>query len=183
EGWGVGGGAELDKCEDIGHASEAERFRTHYSRAWGWYLTGMREYGLGHTSAKEHANTGRPLSGKQAAEVGLINRAVPFADLEGTVMTEARALAALPPAQLAAMKMVVNQAYENMGLAGTQLLGPILDGYMRNIPESLDFIDTAARDGVGAAVAGRDGPWGDYSQAGSEDKPDPANVIAARAFA
>ena len=32
------------------------------------------------------------------------------------------------------MKLVVNQAYENMGLASTQTLGPILDGLMRNTP-------------------------------------------------
>jgi enoyl-CoA hydratase len=29
------------------------------------------------------------------------------------------------------MKIIVNQAYENMGLSSTQILGPILDGLMR----------------------------------------------------
>ena len=41
-----------------------------------------------------------------------------------------------PASQLAAMKLVVNQAYENMGLASTQTLGPILDGLMRNTPDA-----------------------------------------------
>ena len=36
------------------------------------------------------------------------------------------------------MKLVVNQAYENMGLSATQTLGPILDGLMRNTPDALD---------------------------------------------
>ena len=63
------------------------------------------------------------------------------------------------------MKLMVNQAYENMGLASTQTLGPVLDGLMRNIPEAHEFIAQAEADGVGAAVAGRDGPFGDYSQA------------------
>ena len=181
-GWCVGGGSDTALCADLVIASDDARIGTPYSRAWGCYLTGMWIYRLGLTRAKEHALTGRPLSGSRAAEIGLINRAVPFADLEKTVMDEARAIATLPPAQLAAMKMVVNQAYENMGLAGTQLLGPILDGYMRNIPESLDFIETAARDGVGAAVADRDGPWGDYSQAAAEDKPNPKNTVSPKAF-
>jgi 1,4-dihydroxy-2-naphthoyl-CoA synthase len=52
-------------------------------------------------------------------------------------------LANIPASQLAAMKLVVNQAYENMGLAATQTLGPILDGLMRNTPDALAFIDRA----------------------------------------
>jgi hypothetical protein len=58
-----------------------------------------------------------------------------------------------------------NQAYENMGLASTQLLGPVLDGLMRNTPEAHCFIELARCEGVGAAVARGDGPFGDYSQA------------------
>ena len=46
-----------------------------------------------------------------------------------------------------------------MGLATTQLLGPILDGYMRNTPEGHAFVETARRRGVGAAVAERDAPF------------------------
>ena len=63
------------------------------------------------------------------------------------------------------MKLIVNQAYENMGLASTQTLGPILDGLMRNTPDAHRFIALAEREGVGAAVAERDGAFGDYSQA------------------
>jgi enoyl-CoA hydratase len=69
------------------------------------------------------------------------------------------------------MKLIVNQAYENMGLHSTQTLGPILDGLMRNTPEGLGFVAKAASEGVGAAIAGRDGPFGDYSQAPPERKP------------
>jgi enoyl-CoA hydratase len=77
------------------------------------------------------------------------------------------------------MKLIVNQAYENMGLASTQLLGPILDGLMRNTPEARSFIDLASSEGVGAAVSRRDGPFGDYSQAPAGQQPDPGNIIAA----
>ncbi len=41
------------------------------------------------------------------------------------------------------MKLVVNQVYENMGLASTQTLGTILDGLMRNTTEAKRFIDVA----------------------------------------
>ncbi len=176
-GWCVGGGSDFALCADLVIASEDARIGTPYSRMWGAYLSGMWLYRLGLTRAKEFALTGRPLSGVEAAAAGLINRAVPFADLEATVRAEAEALAAIPSSQLAAMKLIVNQAYENMGLASTQTLGPILDGLMRNTPDARRFIDLAEREGVRAVVEERDGPFGDYSQAPPEDQPDPRHVI------
>src|SRR3954465_14473257 len=154
-GWCVGGGSDMALCADLVIASEDAQIGTPYSRMWGCYLTGMWIYRLGLTKAKELALTGRPLSGARAAEVGLINAAVPFDSLEATVRERAEELAAIPLSQLAAMKLVVNQAYENMGLHSTQVLGPILDGLMRNTPDAKEFIDLAGSEGVPAAVARR----------------------------
>ena len=56
---------------------------TPYSRMWGAYLSGMWIYRLGLAKAKYHALTGRPLSGREAADVELINEAVPFARARG----------------------------------------------------------------------------------------------------
>ena len=158
-------------------ASEDARFGTPYSRLWGAYLSGMWLYRLGLTRAKEFALTGKPLSGREAADCGLINRAVPFAELEATVRQTALQFASIPLSQLSAMKLIVNQAYENMGLAATQTLGPILDGLMRNTPDAREFIELARDHGVRAAVARRDGPFGDYSQAPPDQQPDPRNVV------
>jgi enoyl-CoA hydratase len=176
-GWCVGGGSDLALCADLVIASEDARIGTPYSRMWGCYLTGMWLYRLGLTQAKEFALTGKPLTGAQAAEIGLINAAVPFKLLEPEVRRAARQLASLPLSQLAAMKLIVNQAFENMGLAATQTLGPILDGLMRNTPEAERFIQMASREGVSAVVAARDSAFGDYSQAAAKEQPDPANVI------
>jgi enoyl-CoA hydratase len=176
-GWCVGGGSDMALCADLVIASEDARIGTPYSRMWGCYLTGMWLYRLGLTKAKEHALTGKPLSGTEAARVELINAAVPFARLEAEVRRRAEQLASLPLSQLSAMKLIVNQAYENMGLHSTQTLGPILDGLMRNTPDAERFIATAERDGVAAVVAERDGPFGDYSQAPPGEQPNPANVI------
>ena len=176
-GWCVGGGSDMALCADLVIASDDARIGTPYSRMWGAYLTGMWLYRLGLTKAKEHALTGKPLSGREAADVELINRSVPFEDLESTVRAQAEQLAEIPASQLAAMKLIVNQAYENMGLASTQTLGPILDGLMRNTPDAERFIELAESEGVGAVVAERDGPFGDYSQAPEDEQPDPANVI------
>ncbi len=176
-GWCVGGGSDLALCADLVIASEDARIGTPYSRMWGCYLTGMWLYRLGLARAKEYALTGKPLSGSEAAEIGLINAAVPFERLEEEARARALELAQLPASQLAAMKLIVNQAYENMGLGSTQLLGPILDGLMRNTPEALRFIDLARDEGVAAAVERRDGPFGDYSQAPRDQQPRRENVV------
>jgi enoyl-CoA hydratase len=176
-GWCVGGGSDYALCADLVIASEDARIGTPYSRMWGAYLSGLWLYRLGLTKAKEYALTGKPLSGREAADCGLINQAVPFADLESTVRRTAAQLATIPLSQLSAMKLIVNQAYENMGLAATQTLGPILDGLMRNTPDAKRFIELARERGVRAAVAQRDGPFGDYSQAPKDEQPDPNNVI------
>jgi len=170
-GWCVGGGTDMVLCADIIIATEDARFGVPYARAWGCSLSGMWIYRLGLTWAKRLMLTGDPIDGKTAERIGLINQAVPADKLEDEVQYVARRLAQIPVTQLAAMKLIVNQAYENMGLHSTQLLGPILDGYMRNTPEGLAFVRTAYERGVAAAVAERDGPFGDYSQAPPSEKP------------
>jgi len=176
-GWCVGGGSDFALCADLVVASEDAVIGTPYSRMWGAYLSGMWIYRLGLARAKYHALTGRPLTGREAADIELINEAVPFEELEATVARLAMELSRIPASQLAAMKLVVNHAYENMGIASTQVLGPILDGLMRNTPEALEFIRRAERGGVHAVAAERDGAFGDYSQAPDERKPDPTHLI------
>jgi enoyl-CoA hydratase len=178
-GWCVGGGSDMALCADLVIASDDARIGTPYSRMWGCYLTGMWIYRLGLTRAKEHALTGRPLSGAEAAAVGLINKAVPFVELEEEVRETAERVASIPLSQLAAMKLVVNQAFDNMGLGSTQLIGPILDGLMRNTRDAERFIALAEKEGVPAAVAERDRLFGDYSQAPPDEKPDPTHAIDA----
>jgi enoyl-CoA hydratase len=176
-GWCVGGASDYALCADIVIAAEDAVIGTPYSRMWGAYLTGMWLYRLSLAKAKWHSLTGEPLTDVEAAEVELINEAVPFERLEARVAEVAARLASIPLSQLQAQKLIVNQAYENMGLASTQTLGGILDGLMRNTPDALRFIAAAADDGVRAAVERRDGPWGDYSQAPPERRPDPSHVI------
>jgi enoyl-CoA hydratase len=176
-GWCVGGGSDFALCADLVVASEDAVIGTPYSRMWGAYLSGMWIYRLGLARAKWHALTGRPLSGREAADIELVNEAVPFERLEARVAEIAGELASVPAAQLAAMKLCVNQAYERMGLGATQTLGPILDGLMRNTPDALAWIERAEREGVRAAVTERDAPFGDYSQAPPERRPDPTHVI------
>ena len=176
-GWCVGGGSDMALCADLIIASDDAQIGAPYSRLWGCYLSGMWIYRLGLSRCKWHALTGEPLSGKDAAEVELINCAVPFDRLEKEVNDLAHKLVRMPLSQLAAMKLVVNKAYENLGIANTQVMGTLLDGYMRNTPEGKRFLDTAIEDGVGAAIHNRDKQFGDYSFAKTAQKPNTGNVI------
>ena len=143
-GWCVGGASDYALCADIVIASDDAVIGTPYARMWGAYLTGMWLYRLSLAKVKWHSLTGEPLTGKEAAEVELINESVPFENLEARVAEVADELGRIPLSQLQAQKLIVNQAYENMGLASTQTLGGILDGLMRNTPDALQFIETAA---------------------------------------
>ena len=176
-GWCVGGGSDMALCADLVIASDDARIGTPYSRMWGCYLTGMWLYRLGLTKRqgiRAHGPSAlrrRSRRRRPDQPLGAVRRA------RGRGRRRSARLAAIPLSQLTAMKLVVNQAYENMGLASTQTLGPILDGLMRNTPDAEGFIELAEREGVGAAVARRDGPFGDYSQAPDGEQPNPDNVI------
>ena len=116
---------------------------------------GCGSTGSGSTRAKYHALTGRPLSGREAADGRADQRggAVRRSSRRRVARARGRAGRRCPSSQLAAMKLVVNHAYENMGLASTQTLGPILDGLMRNTPEALAL--HRARRARGRARGGR----------------------------
>ena len=115
--------------------------------------------------------TGDSISGKEAADIELINFSYPLEELDDKVQQLAEKLTNIPLSQLMCMKLIVNQAYDNMGLQSTQTLGPILDGIMRNTPEGREFVNVSASEGVKTAIQRRDGPFGDYSQAPIEERP------------
>ena len=88
---------------------------------------------------------------------------MPEGELEVAGLALARRVALLPHNQAAMMKLLVNQAFEQMGLHTTQLIGTLLDGAARHTPEGTAFTRRGLAD-VGGAVADRDAPFGDYGQ-------------------
>ncbi len=159
----VGGGTDFALCSDLIVCAEDCRIGYPPARVWGSPTTAMWVYRLGLERAKRLLLTGDPLDGRTAVEWGLASEAHPEADLDGAALALARRLSELPAHQLQMMKLLVNQAYEQMGLPTTQLVGTLLDGAARHTPEGLAFTRAAAAD-VRAAVAARDAPFGDYGQ-------------------
>jgi enoyl-CoA hydratase len=162
-GFCVGGGTDFALCSDLIVCAQDCRIGYPPARVWGSPTTAMWVYRLGLERAKRLLLTGDALDGRTAVEWGLASQAVPERELEDAALALARRVALLPANQLHMMKLLVNQAYEQMGLHVTQLVGTLLDGSARHTPEGTAFTRAALRD-IRRAVAERDGPFGDYGQ-------------------
>jgi enoyl-CoA hydratase len=104
--------------------------------------------------------TGDTLDGEQAAAWGLVLESVPAEMLDERVEELANRIVGVPVNQLAMQKLMINQAYENMGLGTTQILATLFDGIARHSPEGRWFQSFAAEHGFHEAVAWRDsGKW------------------------
>ena len=163
-GWCVGGGTDMALCADLIYVADDAQIGYPPARVWGEPTTVMWVYRLGLEHAKRLMLTGESLSGAEAERVGLASRAVPAAELPSVVDEMARRLASIPANQLAMSKLLVNQAYENMGLRTTQLMGTVFDGIARHTPEGVAWRDLAMKEGFREAVRRRDAPFGDYGE-------------------
>ncbi len=104
--------------------------------------------------------TGNSITGKKAAEVGMIVKSFPLDSLEDEVMKELRALASIAPDLLAANKMQINQVYEMQGFRTSLHASPgwhTLSGRVR--PGAGDFGKISREQGLRAAIEWRDGAF------------------------
>jgi enoyl-CoA hydratase/carnithine racemase len=162
-GYCVAGGTDFALCSDLIVCAEDCRIGYPPARVWGSPTTAMWMYRLGLERSKRLLLTGDAIDGRRAVEWGLASEAVPEAELEAVALRLARRVALLPHNQAAMMKLLVNQAFEQMGLHTTQLIGTLLDGAARHTPEGMAFTRRGLED-VRGAVAERDAPFGDYGQ-------------------
>jgi enoyl-CoA hydratase len=152
----VAGGSDIALCCDFLIMAEDARIGYPPSRVWGVPTPAMWVYRLGPQAAKRLMMTGDLINGREAAEMGLALRAVPLAELDDAVEALVSRLRGVPRNQLMMTKMVVNQAYENMGLATTQMMATFFDGVARHSPEGIWFRERAEEVGFKQAVAERD---------------------------
>jgi enoyl-CoA hydratase len=162
-GFCVGGGTDFALCSDLIVCAEDCRIGYPPARVWGSPTTAMWTYRLGLERSKRLLLTGDPLDGRKAVEWGLASECHPESELDDAAMALCRRVAQLPANQLHMMKVLVNQAVEQMGLQTTQLIGTLLDGAARHTREGTAFSQAALQD-VRAAVRDRDAPFGDYGQ-------------------
>ncbi|MEX0366664.1 MAG: crotonase/enoyl-CoA hydratase family protein [Ruegeria sp.] len=155
-GHAVAGGSDIALCADLTIMAEDAQIGYMPARVWGCPTTAMWVYRLGAERAKRMLFTGDKISGREAAEMGLVLKAVPAEQLDDAVEELAARMATVPVNQLAMQKMVINQAIEQTGLMQTQRLATIFDGITRHSPEGINFKSRSEEVGWKQAVAERD---------------------------
>jgi enoyl-CoA hydratase len=155
-GYAVAGGSDIALCADIVIMAEDAKIGYMPARVWGCPTTAMWVFRLGAEKAKRMLLTGDTIDGRTAKEWGLVHDAVPAAELDAAVDALAKRMAGVPKNQLMMQKLMINQAYENMGLATTQMFATLFDGITRHSPEGLWFKDYAEKEGFHKAVQWRD---------------------------
>ncbi len=159
-GYAVAGGSDIALSCDMVLMADNAKIGYMPARVWGCPTTAMWVYRLGAERAKRMLLTGDIIDGHTAADWGLVLQAVPETELDEQVEKLADRIAGVPINQLAMQKMMINQAFDNMGLQGTQILATLFDGITRHSPEGRWFQQFAQQHGFQEAVKWRDsGKW------------------------
>ncbi len=155
-GYAVAGGSDIALCADIVVMAEDAKIGYPPARVWGCPTTAMWVFRIGAEKAKRMLLTGDLVDGRAAKAMGLVYDAVPAAELDAAVDALANRMAGVPKNQLMMQKLMINQAYENMGLGTTQMIATLFDGITRHSPEGMWFKAYSEEHGFHEAVRLRD---------------------------
>jgi enoyl-CoA hydratase len=152
----VAGGSDIALSCDLVIMADEAVIGYPPARVWGCPTTAMWVYRLGAERAKRMLLTGDLITGQEAVALGLVLESVPLEQLDERVNALAARMAGVPKNQLMMQKLMINQAYENMGLSNTQMFATLFDGITRHSPEGVWFKQRAEAVGFKQAVAERD---------------------------
>jgi enoyl-CoA hydratase len=161
-GFAVGGATDLVLCCDQLFMADDAFIGYAPSRVFGTPTTMLWVYRLGLEHAKQFLLTGEAIDAATALRIGLVSRVEPAAELSQRVEEYAQRFRHIPANQLALNKLLINQAFENMGLRTTQLLGTLFDGVTRHTEEAYRWAESFREKGFREVIRERDAPWGDY---------------------
>ncbi len=164
EGWAIGGATDLVLCCDLLYMAEDAHIGYAPSRIFGTPTTMLWVYRLGLEHAKQFLLTGRAIDAPTAHRIGLVSEVVAPERIAAHVEAEARRFRHIPANQLALNKLLINQAFENMGLRTTQLLGTFFDGVTRHTEEAYQWVESFSQKGFRQVISERDAPHGDYGE-------------------
>lgn len=163
-GWAIGGATDLILCCDLLYMASDAHIGYAPSRIYGTPTTMLWVYRLGLEHAKQFLLTGRAIDADTAYRIGLVSRVLPPEELAAFVEEEAKLFRNIPANQLALNKLLINQAFENMGLRTTQLLGTLFDGVTRHTEEAYRWVESFQEKGFRQVIRERDAPWQDYGE-------------------
>jgi enoyl-CoA hydratase len=163
-GFAVGGATDLVLCCDQLFMAEDAFIGYAPSRIFGTPTTMLWVYRLGLEHAKQFLLTGEAIDAATAHRIGLVSKVFPAAELSAWTEAYAERFQHIPANQLALNKLLINQAFENMGLRTTQLLGTLFDGVTRHTEEAYRWAESFKEKGFREVIRERDAPFGDYGE-------------------
>jgi enoyl-CoA hydratase len=107
---------------------------------------------LGMKAARRTGFTALPMSGTEAATLGLVHRAVHVDALSGEVRSIAEELASRPAQELLYLKARIKAAEGLMDTSVPSITGLLVSHFLQSAPDEMDFWKTAKEVGVGGAL-------------------------------
>jgi enoyl-CoA hydratase len=114
-GFAVAGGSDIALCCDLIVMTDDAKIGYPPTRVWGCPTTAMWVYRVGAERAKRMLLTGDLITGLEAKDIGLVIDCVPELGLDDRVAELANRIKGVPRNQLMMQKLMVNQAFDNMG--------------------------------------------------------------------
>lgn len=169
-GFAVGGATDLVLCCDQLFMAEDAFIGYAPSRIYGTPTTMLWVYRLGLEHAKQFLLAGEAIDAATAYRIGFVSRVLPADELSAAAEAYANRFQHIPANQLALNKLLINQAFENMGLRTTQLLGTLFDGITRHTEEAYRWAESFSEKGFREVIRERDAPFGDYGERRTGEK-------------
>ncbi|MCX6484290.1 MAG: crotonase/enoyl-CoA hydratase family protein [Mycobacterium sp.] len=163
-GYCVAGGTDIALHADQVIAASDAKIGYPPTRVWGVPAAGLWAHRLGDQRAKRLLLTGDCITGTQAAEWGLAVEAPEPNDLEERTERLVARIAAMPVNQLMMVKLAMNTALYQQGVATSRMVSTVFDGIARHTPEGHAFVADARDHGFRDAVRHRDEPFGDHGR-------------------
>jgi len=140
QGYCIGGGANLAVCCDLRICSDVARFAIPAAKlGLGYDYPRVRRLVnlIGPSFASEIFFTARQFSADEALAMGLVNRVVPFADLEAYVTDYAKTIAGNAPLTVTSVKRIVAEAMKDESVRDIGLC----ERLVKNCFESEDYAE------------------------------------------
>ena len=157
----LAGGTDIALLCDMIIAADDATFGFPPARDLGALPNNMWLYNVGPQWAKRLTLTGDTITGAEAAQIGLVLKAVPLSHLEAEVEGLMDRFAMIDIELLAANKRIINLGLELMGARSLQRLAAENDARGHQTPSARGFTLLAREKGLKAAIRERDAQFGD----------------------
>ncbi len=157
----LAGGTDVALLCDMVIAADDATFGFPPARDLGALPNNLWLYNVGPQWAKRLTMTGDTVTGREAAQLGLVLKSVPPEHLEPEVEGLADRLAQIDADLLAANKRIINLGLELMGARTLQRLACENDARGHLAASARGFVQTAAEKGLKEALRERDAKFGD----------------------